>query len=176
MQDDNAQTIRRIPAHIGWIIAAASLHPIGSECATALPCREADEGKRCEGTIVVRSSQVPPIIEWHCHKCKFGRVVKGWQGSDWDLRPQPSAQPAPPLIEVLITGAHYALLRQFGPDVAVARATVHPSSLIALHGTRRDFDVLQTHVALTASHPEASARRRALLAAIWEHIEEAVTA
>jgi len=187
--NDGSHTVRRVPPHVGWLIAAASLSDLGTEVQTALPCRQpaedADDDALCPGHIALRASEVPPHIDWHCTLCKTGRQVRGWVGSNWDLRSQ--CETSAPLHETAIGQAHYALLRQLSPNPAVARATVAPRRVssegvssegvapqhtIILRGTRRELDTLQMRAALAAAHPATSHRRRRLLGEIWESIED----
>jgi len=74
---------RRMIEHLRAIVGAASVRTAGRAAPTEVRCRP--KRRACPGFIHVLRTEVPAEIHWSCAACAENGVIRGWQGSQWDL-------------------------------------------------------------------------------------------
>jgi hypothetical protein len=76
----------RLRDFLGQIVRVATASTAEVGTASALWCRERVSQKRCDGTILIRSQDVPgPFIFWICSDCQTEGRIEGYRKSIYDL-------------------------------------------------------------------------------------------
>ncbi len=168
---------RRSRRFLGSIVEAATAWWWRGVCMhTAVRCRRRPgRGPRCQGHVVVLSTEAPREILWSCSICASGGVVRGHRWSPWDLSEVPlrgdpgmafwpRARLSPP--------EHRALLRELPvarPLWRLLRAAETTPEGVLVTGPSVEFAAL-----LAAARRQAAAmggrRRRGLLAAAADRL------
>jgi hypothetical protein len=92
--DDNDELIQeprpahRLAEHQCAIITAVTTRSVDKvDWVTEVRCRRRPRHKRCEGDIVAGFDENDPTtIIWHCPFCEDNGCIRGWQGTQWDMR------------------------------------------------------------------------------------------
>ncbi len=93
---------RRMGEHLTLIVRAATAGEGGQAWLSALPCRRRPDRRPCPGHFALLRADVPPSIEWRCTACGGDGVIRGWEGSVFDLRPRRPELVSTPSIRMVV--------------------------------------------------------------------------
>jgi hypothetical protein len=179
MPEDVPGPARKLAAHLGSIVKAATATKTGAAWETALPCRRRPGKRPCPGHIVVFRPDLPATIDWRCSACEDEGVISGWAGSYFDLRlPRPRGTHLP-VHEISVTDEVCGTLRDLqllDSDcerlVFAARAS---TTGLVLAASEEDLDELIDYVAAEANH-ETNRRRQRRLDVAFAALSDALEA
>ena len=162
---------RRLAAHLGDIVRAATAGDAGTVWTSALPCRRRPAHRPCPGRVkVLRPEPVAPI-RWQCSVCDDEGVISNWAASRYDLRRRRLTLADVPN-EVVVsqdTAATLHDLRLLDTDSErlVFRIRAHRDGAV-LPATDGELDELIGLLAAEANHEPHRRRRQRLDAAVDE--------
>ena len=70
-----------------WVTSRECRDPYCEDAWTNVPCRRRPRRRRCRGTIVAWLDSDGATIVWQCLNCGDRGTITGWEGTDWDRRP-----------------------------------------------------------------------------------------
>jgi hypothetical protein len=86
LPDDTPGPARRLAAHLGDIVRAATAGDAGTAWESALPCRRRPANRACPGRMIVLRTESGTPIRWQCSVCDDTGVISNWEDSPFDLR------------------------------------------------------------------------------------------
>lgn len=166
---DTPGPARRLAEHLGSIVRAATAGDAGTASESALPCRRRPANRRCPGRMIVRRTEPPAPIRWHCGVCGDEGVISSWADSPFDLRRRQLAL-ADPVHEIVISTDVAAALRELrllnaDCERLVFRIRAHHDCAV-LPATDDELNELVELVAAEANHESNRRRQQRLDAAL----------
>jgi hypothetical protein len=174
---DTPAPARRIAEHLTLVVRAATAAAGGRRWVSALRCTRRPGRRPCPGHVGVLRRDVPAAIEWWCTCCRDEGVIRGWQGSLFDLRTPASLRAVGEVRVVVVSPEVVAALRSLvllgtNCERLVFRATVDEEGVL-LFGDDDDFEELIGYLAAEANH-EADRRRQKRLDAAFTMLNDAL--
>jgi hypothetical protein len=83
---DIPEPARRLAAHFGSIVKAATAHPSMDLVKTDIRCRRRPGRKPCPGNMRLIYDDDIGEIEWACTSCDDRGIIRGWEGTSRDKR------------------------------------------------------------------------------------------
>lgn len=158
---DAPRRMLRMLAFLGSIVKAGSSHPVGTQFASAIPCRR----RFCSRLSLTIANGRDGRTRWECPDCGENGYISKWQGSDYDL--SAAVEPAAGLrIGMLVTSEEHKWLSEImtnsqEEDAIIAGGVVVDQG-VWISGRPEDFDLLLGSIAFDANHTNSTKRRRAL--------------
>jgi hypothetical protein len=178
VDDDSPAPARRMAAHLGAIVKAATATEAGRAWVSGIACTRRPGRKPCPGRIGLRRSEAPASIRWECIACGDEGFIHGWEDSYADLR-SPPASLGPEPIRITVSYEVTDLLRSvlfFDTDVERVvyggRARVDG---VEIEGDIDLFGDLLDAVAAEANH-ELNTRRGKHIDALFPALADALSA
>jgi hypothetical protein len=172
MPEDVPGPARRMAEHLTLIVRAATAGQGGQPWVSALPCRRRPGRRPCPGHFALYRADVPPSIDWRCTACGDDGVIRGWEGSVFDLRPRRPELVSMPSIRMVVPAEVMATLRDLrlvdtAGERLIFRARVADDDHSAvLAAGEDDLDELLGYVAAEANHEKDRRRQKRLDQAI----------
>jgi hypothetical protein len=178
LPDEVPGPARRLAAHLGGIVRAATAGDAGHAWVSALPCARRPGHRACPGRMILRRSEPPSAIHWRCSGCDDEGVISAWEHSPYDLR-RPTPTVTGLVREITTTEPVAAALRDLQLlDTDSARVVygirVDGTRLI-LTATDDELDELTGQLAAEANR-EPNRRRRQRLHAAFDALTDARSA
>jgi hypothetical protein len=135
---------------------------------SALPCRRRPGRRPCPGNYALFRTDVPPSIEWRCTDCGDEGVIRGWEGSIFDLRPQRPELVSMPSVRVMIPAEVAATLRGLllvdtaGERLVFRARLADDGQGVVLAAGDEDLEELLGYVAAEANHEKDRRRQKRL--------------
>lgn len=159
---------RRMAEHLMLLVRAATAGEGGQPWVSALPCRRRPGRRPCPGHFALLRTDVPPSIEWRCTACGDEGVIRGWEGSVFDLRPQRPELVSMPTIRVTIPAEVAATLRDLrlvdtaGERLVFRARLADDADSVVLAAGDDDLEELLGYVAAEANHEKDRRRQKRL--------------
>jgi hypothetical protein len=160
----------QLAQHVGWIVAAASLHPRAEVAFSALPCRHRETAERCRGRIELQATDLPEEVRYMCGHCGDGGIVTDWREGPFDMSEHRPTLRAEPQLGFSITDGEYGALRVLQPHPVTAAAT--PGECdddVRLSGSQRTMAELLGRIGIELRRE--TPRRRRLLTGVWQRLQ-----
>jgi hypothetical protein len=77
---------RRLAAHLGAVVKAATAGDAGTAWETALSCRRRPAHRPCPGRMIVARTEPDAPVHWRCSACSDAGSISNWADSLFDLR------------------------------------------------------------------------------------------
>ena len=170
---------RRMAEHLTLIVRAATAGQGGQRWVSALPCRRRPGRRSCPGHFALYRADVPPSIDWRCTACGDDGVIRGWEGSVFDLRPRRPELVSMPSIRMVLPAEVMATLRDLrlvdtAGERLIFRARVADDDHSAvLAAGADDLEELLIYVAAEANQ-EKDRRRQKRLDQAFEALKDVV--
>ena len=162
LPDEVPGPARRLAAHLGGIVRAATAGQVGTAWVSALPCGRRPGHLPCPGRMILRRPEPPSPIHWACSNCADEGVISCWENSPYDLR-RPTPTVTGRVREITVTEQVAAALRELRLlDTDRARVVFGirvDGPRLVLTATDDDLDRLIGQLATEADH-EPNRRRR----------------
>lgn len=159
---------RRLAEYLGRIVQAASAWYVGQPLESVIRCRRRPGRRPCPGHVCLARTQDREII-WHCVACGDNGVIRGWEGTLWDL----SAPERVAEFVAVVPAEVYEAVAQSSALPRLALRVVMRAGLdrggVVLNGTYAEFDELTA--AIRVEVPRARGRRRRLLEDLVDQLE-----
>jgi hypothetical protein len=168
MPEDVPVPARRMAEHLMLLVRAATAGEGGQPWVSALPCRRRPGRRPCPGHFALLRTDVPPSIEWRCTACGDEGVIRGWEGSVFDLRPQRPELVSMPTIRVTIPAEVAATLRDLrlvdtaGERLVFRARLADDADSVVLAAGDDDLEELLGYVAAEANHEKDRRRQKRL--------------
>ncbi|MDQ3681435.1 MAG: hypothetical protein M3378_13045 [Actinomycetota bacterium] len=168
MPEDVPVPARRMAEHLTLIVRAATAGVGGQAWVSALPCRRRPGRRPCPGHYALFRTDVPPSIEWRCTDCDDEGVIRGWEGSVFDLRPRKPELVSLPSIRVVIPAELAATLRGLllvdttGERLVFRARLADDGEGVVLAAGDDDLEELLGYVAAEANHEKDRRRQKRL--------------
>ena len=168
MPDAAPGPARRLAAHLGNVVRAATAGDAGTAWTSALPCRRRPAHRPCPGRISVLRPEPVESIRWQCSVCDDEGVISNWAASRYDLRRRRLIL-ADVLNELVVPDDTAATLRDLrlldtDSERVVFRMRAHRDGAVLL-ATDDELGELIGFVAAEANHEPHRRRRQRLDAA-----------
>ena len=175
LPEDTPGPARRLAAHLGDIVRAATAGDAGTGWESALPCPRRPANRRCPGRMIVLLTEPGVPIRWQCSVCDDSGVISNWEDSPFDLRRRGLAV-AEATSDIVIANETAAVLRDLqilDPECEriVFRIRARHAGAV-LSATEEDLEELIGFVAAEANH-EPNRRRQQRLDAAFEALNDA---
>jgi len=177
MPEDVPAPARRMGEHLALIVRAATAGQGGQAWVSALPCRRRPGRRPCPGHFAVFRADVPPSIEWRCTACGDDGVIRGWEGSVFDLRPRRPELVSIPSIRIVVSADVAATLRDLrlvdtaGERLVFRACLADDADSALLTAEEDDLEELLGYVAAEANH-EKDRRRQKRLDQAFQALQE----
>ena len=168
MPEDVPVPARRMAEHLTLIVRAATAGQGGQPWVSALPCRRRPGRRPCPGHFALYRADVPPSIEWRCTACGDDGVIRGWEGSVFDLRPRRPELVSIPSLRMVVPAEVAATLRDIrlvdtvGERLIFRARVVDDNHSAVLAGGEDDLEELLGYVAAEANHEKDRRRQKRL--------------
>ena len=168
MPEDVPGAARGMAELLTMIVRAATAGEGGQPWVSALPCRRRPGRRPCPGHFALFRSDVPPSIDWRCTACGDDGVIRGWDGSVFDLRPRRPELVSIPSVRMVVPAEVAATLRGLRlVDTAcerlVFRARLADDADSAVLATEEDdLEEVLGYVAAEANHEKDRRREQRL--------------
>jgi hypothetical protein len=178
MPEDAPVPARRMAEHLSLLVRAATSGAGGQAWVSALPCRRRPGRRPCPGHYALFRTDVPPSIEWRCTDCGDEGVIRGWEGSIFDLRPRRPELVSIPSVRVVIPAEVAATLRGLllvdtaGERLVFRARLADDGQGVVLAAGDEDLEELLGYVAAEANH-EKDRRRQKRLDQAFEALNDA---
>ncbi len=168
LPEDTPGPARRLAAHLGDIVRAATAGDAGTAWESALPCGRRPANRACPGRMIVLRTDAGASIRWQCSACDDTGVISNWEDTPFDLRRR-ALTIAEAINGILIPCEIAAALRDLqllDPECErlVFRIRARPDGAV-LSATDVELEELIGAVAAEANHEPDRRRRRRLDAA-----------
>ena len=166
MPEDVPGPARRMAEHLTLIVRAATAGEGGQPWVSALPCRRRPGRRPCPGHFALLRADVPPSIEWRCIACGDNGVIRGWEGSVFDLRPRRPELVSIPSIRMVVPPEVAATLRDLrlvdtaGERLAFRARLAEDAHGAVLAAAEDDLEELLGYVAAEANHEKDRRRQK----------------
>lgn len=175
LPEDTPGPARRLAAHLGDIVRAATAGDTGTAWESALPCPRRPANRRCLGRMIVLLTEPGVPIRWQCSVCDDSGVISNWENSPFDLRRRglTIAEAASDIVIANEVAAALRDLQLLDPECErlVFRIRAHNNHAI-LAVTDEDLEELIGAVAAEANH-EPNRRRQQRLDAAFDALNGA---
>jgi len=179
MPDDAPGPARKMAEQLGSIVRAATASEAGAAWASALPCRRRPGRRPCPGRIAVFRPDVPARIEWRCTSCGDEGVIRGWEGTYFDLRTPRAGRHDGAASDIVVSDEVAVALRDLRMLDAECERLVYRARAVdggvALTADEEDLDELIGFVAAEANH-EPNRRRQQRLDRAFAVLSDALQA
>ena len=175
LPDDMPGAARRLAAHLGNIVRAATAGDAATAWVTALPCPQRPANRSCPGRMIVHRPQPPSAVHWICSSCDDEGVVSGWENSSDDLRRRRLTVTGAASVFSITDEVAAALRDLHLPDTDSARVvyTIRADNeRLILRATDDELDDL-LGVAAAQANQEPNRRRRRRLDTAYDSLSEA---
>ncbi len=168
MPEDAPVPARRMVEHLSLLVRAATSGVGGQAWVSALPCRRRPGRRPCPGHYALFRTDVPPSIEWRCSDCGDEGVIRGWEGSVFDLRPRRPELVSVPSVRVVIPAEVAATLRGLllvdtaGERLVFRARLADEGQGVVLAAGDEDLEELLGYVAAEANHEKDRRRQKRL--------------
>ena len=168
MPDDAPVPARRMAEHLALVVRAATAGESGQAWVSALPCRRRPGRRPCPGHYALFRTDAPPSIEWRCTDCSDQGVIRGWEGSIFDLRPRRPGLVSMPSIRMVIPAEVAATLRGLllvdtaGERLVFRARLADDGQGVVLAAGDDDIEELLGYVAAEANHEKDRRRQKRL--------------
>lgn len=168
MPEDAPVPARRMAEHLTLLVRAATAGEGGQAWVSALPCRRRPGRRPCPGHYALLRTDVPSSVEWRCTECGDDGVIRGWEGSVFDLRPRRPELVPMRSVRVVIPAEVAATLRALrlvdtaGERLVFRARLADDGEGAVLVAGDDDLDELVGYVAAEANHESDRRRQKRL--------------
>ncbi len=179
LPEDVPGPARRMAEHLTLIVRAATAGQGGQPWVSALPCRRRPGRRPCPGHFALYRADVPPSIDWRCTACGDDGVIRGWEGSVFDLRPRRPELVSMPSIQMVVPAEVVATLRDLrlvdtaGERLIFRARIADDDDSAVLAAGEDDLEELLGYVAAEANH-ETDRRRQKRLDQAFQALNDVV--